>query len=174
MLDIGAQSLLIPMIESAAQARAVLGATRYPPEGFRGVGAALARASRFGAVPDYVTSANGEICLLVQVESRAGLDALDDILAVDGVDGVFIGPADLAADMGHPGRADAPEVTRAILAALARIRAAGKAAGVLALEPAFADECRAAGANFVGVGIDVTVYAEAIRALAAAASREVV
>ena len=169
VLDIGALSLLIPMIESGEQARAVLGATRYPPEGFRGVGAALARASGFGAVPDYVTTANEAICLMVQVESRAGIDALDDILAVEGIDGVFIGPADLAADMGHTGQADAPEVKRTILETLERIERADKAAGVLAIDPAFARECRGAGARFVGVGIDVTVYAEAIRALAARA-----
>lgn len=102
-LDIGAQNLLIPMIESAEQAERCLRAAHYPPAGFRGVGSALARASKFGSIPDYLTTANDEILVLLQVESRRGLDALDDILAVDGVDGVFIGPSDLAADMGYPG-----------------------------------------------------------------------
>ncbi len=165
-LDIGAQSLLIPMIDNADQARAALAATRYPPAGIRGVGAALARASRYSGIPDYLGSANEQICLLVQVESRAGIEALDDILAVEGLDGVFIGPSDLAADMGHLGDPDHPDVVRTILDALRRIRAAGKAAGVLALDPAFATACREAGANFVGIGIDVTLLAGALRRLA--------
>ena len=162
-LDIGAQSLLIPMIDSAEQARAALAATRYPPQGIRGVGAALARASRYNAVPDYLTTANHEICLLVQVESRAGLEALDEILAIDDLDGVFIGPSDLAADMGHLGAPGHPEVEAAVLDALARIRAAGKVAGVLALDPAFAERCRRAGAGFLGIGIDVLLLVEALR-----------
>jgi 4-hydroxy-2-oxoheptanedioate aldolase len=166
MLDAGAQSLLIPMIESAAQAEHCLQATRYPPQGFRGVGAGLARASRFSAIPDYLTTANDQICLILQVESRAGLAALDGILAVEGVDGVFIGPSDLAADMGQLGNAAHPEVRAAILDALRRISASGKAAGVLATEDGFIAECKAAGARFLGVGIDVTAFAGALRALA--------
>ncbi len=166
-LDIGAQSLLIPMVESADEADLILRATRYPPQGFRGVGASMARASRFSAVADYLTTANDQICLILQVESRAGLAAMDAMLAMDGVDGVFIGPSDLAADMGHLGNAAHPDVRAAVLTALRRIRAAGKAAGVLATDPTFAADCRAAGANFIGIGIDVLVYAGAMRALAA-------
>lgn len=165
-LDIGAQSLLIPMIESAAQAERALRATRYPPQGFRGVGSSLARASRFAAIPDYLTTANDQICLIVQVESRAGLAALDDILAIEGIDGVFIGPADLAADMGHLGNAAHPEVRAAVLGAIGRIAASGRAAGVLAVEDGFIADCLQAGARFVGVGIDVTAFAGAMRALA--------
>ena len=165
-LDIGAQSLLIPMIESADQAERALRATRYPPQGFRGVGAGLARASHFGGIPDYLTTANAEICLVLQIESRKGLAALDACLAIDGIDGFFIGPSDLAADMGYLGQAGAPEVKAAVLDALARIRKAGKTAGVLASDPGFAAECRQAGANFIGVGIDVTLYANALRQLA--------
>lgn len=165
-LDIGAQSLLIPMISSAAQARVALEATRYPPEGFRGVGSALARASRFGETADYLTTANSQILLMVQVESPKGLAALDEILAVEGVDGVFIGPSDLAADMGHPGKPAATEVKAAVLDALTRIRGAGCSAGVLSTDPGYIESCRDAGANFVGIGIDVTAYATAIRALA--------
>ena len=129
-LDIGAQTILVPMVESGAQAALLARAMRYPPEGLRGVGAALARASRFSGIADYVNKADAEVCLLVQVENRAGLAALDDILAVEGVDGVFIGPADLSADMGYRGQANAPEVTEAITGAIQRIRAAGKAAGM--------------------------------------------
>lgn len=163
-LDIGAQTLLIPMVESAAQAEQVFRATRYAPLGFRGVGSALARASKFAAIPDYLTTADGEICVLAQVESRAGLEALDEILDVDGIDGVFIGPSDLAADMGHIGKPAKPEVKTAVLDALKHIRAAGKIAGVLSMDPQYIAECREAGANFLGVGIDVTLFAGAMRA----------
>lgn len=162
-LDIGAQSLLIPMVESAAQAETLVRATRYAPAGMRGVGAALARASRFSEIPDYIATADAQIWLGVQVETRAGLAALDDILGVAGVDGVFIGPADLAADMGHGRDSGAPEVVAAIRDAIRRIAAAGKAPGILTTDPAFAATCLADGARFVATCIDVTTYARAIR-----------
>ena len=132
-----------------------------------GVGAALARASRFSGVEDYVNKDDAEVCLLLQVENKAGLAALDDILAVEGVDGVFIGPADLSADMGFRGRADAPEVLEAIADAIRRIRAAGKAAGILTSNERQAREWMAMGVNFCAVGIDVLVLANGLRALAA-------
>ena len=166
-LDIGAQTLLIPMVESASQAERIYRATRYPPLGFRGVGSALARASKFAAIPDYLTTADDQICVLAQVESRAGLEALDGILAIDGIDGVFIGPSDLAADMGHIGKPAEPAVKDAVIVALKRIRAAGRIAGVLSMDPAYVADCRSAGANFLGVGIDVTLFAGAMRAHAA-------
>lgn len=167
VLDIGAQTVLVPMVESGAQAALLARAMRYPPEGMRGVGAALARASRFSSVTDYTERADAEVCLLVQVENRAGLAALDDILAIEGIDGVFIGPADLAADTGYRNRPDAPELRAMIADAIGRIRAAGKAAGILSTDPAYARECLAMGATFVAVGIDVLVYANAMKALAA-------
>lgn len=166
MLDIGAQSLVIPMVDNAAQAERIVRAALYPPQGTRGVGSALARASNFSGIPDYLTTANAQICLILQVESMAGLAALDDIAAVEGVDGIFIGPADLAADMGFPGNPKAPEVHSAIMDALRRIRAKGLTAGVLATDPEFITDCKEAGANFVGVGIDVTLFAGAMRKLA--------
>lgn len=166
VLDAGAQSLLIPMIETAEQAERAVRATRYPPQGVRGVGSSLARASRFSAVPDYLTTANDQICLILQVESQAGLAALDDILAIPGVDCVFIGPSDLAADMGHLGNASHPEVRAAVFGALTRIAASGKAAGVLSTEDVFIADCVKAGARFVGVGIDVLAYVGALRARA--------
>lgn len=166
-LDIGAQSLLIPMVDSAEQAAHLVRATRYPPQGFRGVGSSLARASGFASIPDYLITANDQICLMVQVESRAGLAALDSILALDGVDGVFIGPSDLAADMGHLGNTAHPEVRATVFDALRRIRAAGKIAGVLALEDEFIHACKEAGANFVAVGVDVLSFVGALRALSA-------
>jgi 4-hydroxy-2-oxoheptanedioate aldolase len=166
ILDAGAQSLLIPMIESADQARRAVAATRYPPDGIRGVGSSLARASRFSGVPDYLRTANDQICLMLQIESRAGLAALDEILPIPGIDCVFIGPADLAADMGHLGNAAHPDVRGAIMDAIQRIAASGKAAGVLSTEDAFLKDCVAAGVRFVGVGIDVLLFVEAMRARA--------
>ncbi len=166
-LDIGAQSLLIPMVESAEQARALVAATRYPPEGIRGSGAALGRASRFSAIPDYKATANDQICLIVQIESRAGLAAIEEICAVDGVDGAFIGPSDLAMDMGHHGDSQAPEVQAAMQDALARIKASGKAPGILANDHASALRYRDWGATMLAVGVDVVLFAKAARALRA-------
>lgn len=167
VLDIGVQTVLVPMVESGAQARALARAMRYPPAGTRGVGAALARASRFSGIPDYVAGADEQVCLLVQVENRAGLAALADILAVEGVDGVFIGPADLAADMGFATAPDAPELRLAIADAVRQIRAAGKPAGILATDEAYARDCLDMGVTFLAAGIDVLVLAQGMRALAA-------
>jgi len=166
-LDIGAQTLLIPMVESAAEAETFVRAMHYPPRGMRGVGAALARASAFGTIRDYLRTAGDEVCLLVQIESRKGLAALDEIAAVDGVDGVFIGPADLAADMGHLGNPTAVAVQEAVTGAIARVRALGKAGGVLTSDHDFARRCLAAGATFVAVGSDVGLFAGALAATAA-------
>ncbi|EAV42264.1 HpcH/HpaI aldolase [Stappia aggregata IAM 12614] len=165
-LDAGAQTLLVPMVESKAQAEDLVSAVRYPPVGVRGVGSALARASHFSAISDYLTTADSEICLLVQVENRAGLVELDAILSVEGVDGVFIGPSDLAADMGHLGDPMHPEVVAVILDALKRIKAAGKAPGILTTNFDFARACLELGATFVATSIDVTLYAAAIRGAA--------
>lgn len=166
-LDIGAQTLLIPMVESAEQARDLVRAMRYPPEGIRGSGAALARASRFAAIPDYIRTANDQMCLLVQVETVKGIAALDAILALEGVDGVFIGPSDLAADMGHRGDSAHPEVRAVIKDTLGRIKASDKAAGILALDHETAVTYRDWGAQFLAVGIDVVLLARAARDLAA-------
>ena len=129
-LDTGAQNLLIPMVGSADQAQRAYRGTRYPPKGVRGVGSSLARASRFSSIPDYLTTANDQICLILQIESVAGLDNLDAILAVKGVDALFISPSDLAADMGYLDQPNHPNVKAAVLDAIARIRAAGRSAGV--------------------------------------------
>lgn len=163
LLDVGAQTLLIPMVESAEQARQLVRDVTYPPQGVRGVGASLARASRFGEIKDYVTTARDEICLLIQIENRAGMAALDEILTVDGIDGVFIGPADLAADMGYLGQSDVPEVQELILNSIRKIAAAGKAAGILTLDPGQQRACVDAGATFVATDIDVTAFARSIR-----------
>lgn len=166
-LDIGAQSLLIPMVDTAEQAEAIVRAMRYPPEGVRGSGATLARASDFGAIPDYIATANDQICLVVQIESRKALDNLDAICAVDGVDAAFIGPSDLANDMGYRGDATAPEVMNAMQDALSRIKFSGKAPGILAVDHDTALLYRDWGGQMLAVGIDVLLFARAARALAA-------
>lgn len=170
LLDAGAQSLLIPMVESAQQARDLVSAVTYPPRGVRGVGSALARASDFAAIGDYLTTARDEICLLAQVENLKGMNQLDEILAVEGLDGVFIGPSDLAADMGFIGKAGQAEVKQAVLDAMQRIVAAGKAAGILTLDDELQQQCRALGASFIATEIDVTLFARNMRGAAASAS----
>lgn len=155
ILDLGVQTILVPMIETAEQAATMARAMLYPPHGVRGVGAALARASNFGTTPAYLATANAQTCLLLQIESRAGLDALEPIAATDGVDGVFIGPADLAADMGYLGNPAASEVQAALESAIARILACGKAAGILTSDRALAQRYLDLGATFVAVGSDV-------------------
>jgi 4-hydroxy-2-oxoheptanedioate aldolase len=167
VLDAGAQTVLVPMVESAEEARKLVRDVTYPPHGDRGVGYALTRASKFSIIADYGTTADAQICLLLQVENLRGLAALDEILAVDGVHGVFIGPADLAADMGHMGNAAHPDVQHAIMDALARIRAAGKAPGILSTDDGMTNDAIAAGAQFVAVGADVLLLGQAARALSA-------
>lgn len=166
MLDIGAQTLLVPMVDTPQQAAAMVAATRYPPQGVRGVGAAVARASRWAARADYLEVANDEVCLLVQAETTTALAHLAAICAVDGVDGVFIGPADLAASMGYRGRPDHPTVQAAIEQAIRTIVASGKAAGTLTGDLGLARRYLELGASFVAVGIDVTLLARATRQLA--------
>lgn len=166
LLDAGAQTLMVPMVESAAEAAKLVSAMRYPPVGIRGVGTALARAARWNGVPDYLAHADREMCLLVQIESTRALAALDDILGVDGVDGVFIGPADLAASMGHLGNPAHPEVQAAIEAALRKIVASGKAAGALATDTETAARYQAIGACFLQVGVDTLLLRNAAVSLA--------
>lgn len=166
LLDIGAQTLLVPMVESAEQARQLVRAMRYPPHGVRGVGSALARASRWNSLPGYLDQADEQMCLLVQVENREGLANLDAICAVEGVDGVFIGPADLSADMGHRGDPGHPEVQAAIDDAIVRIGRAGKAAGILSADEALVRRYIELGAAFVAVGVDTTVLMRGLQTLA--------
>lgn len=161
ILDLGVQTLLIPMIESAEHAAQMVKAMHYPPMGLRGVGASVARAADFGRITDYIATANDQTCLILQIESRAGLAALPQILKLEGVDGVFIGPADLAADMGHPGNAAAPQVQAAIDKALADIIAGGKAAGILTFDTQAAQRYQAAGVTFLGIGGDVATLVKA-------------
>jgi 4-hydroxy-2-oxoheptanedioate aldolase len=142
-------------------------AVRYPPLGVRGVGSALARSSRWNRVPGYLANASSTISLFVQVESRAAVDRVAEIVAVDGVDGILVGPADLAASMGYLGQQDHPEVVDAVLHSIRAAVDAGKPCGVNAFDPAAADRYLAAGAAFVLVGADVALLARASEALAA-------
>ncbi|BBX27016.1 4-hydroxy-2-oxoheptanedioate aldolase [Mycolicibacterium alvei] len=159
LLDIGAQNIIVPMIDDPGEARATVAATRYPPAGIRGVGSALARASRWNRISDYLATADASVSLTVQVETVAALDRLGDIADVDGVDAVFIGPADLAASMGRLGEPEHPEVVGTIESALATIVAHGKSAGVNAFNETIARRYVAAGASFVLVGADVALLA---------------
>ena len=158
-LDIGVQTLLVPMIDTAEQAAQVVAATRYAPVGVRGMGSALARASRWQAHTRYVHEADEQVCVLVQAESVTAMQNIDAIAATPGVDGVFIGPADLSASMGHRGNAGHPEVQAAIHDGVKRIRAAGKAVGILATAEAGARQWLAAGVQFVAVGADSMLLA---------------
>lgn len=166
-LDIGAQTLLIPMVDTAEQAAQLAQAMRYPPEGIRGMGSALARASRWQAHPNYIHEANAQACLLVQAETVEAMKNLDAIASTPGVDGVFIGPADLSASMGFPGQPNHPDVQAAIADGIARILAAGKAPGILATTEEQARKWLAAGALFVAVGVDTAVLTSAAKALLA-------
>ena len=165
-LDVGAQSLLIPYVSSADEARSAVSYTRYPPAGVRGV-AGTTRATRFGRVKDYAKRAHEEICVLVQVETQAAVDNIEAICAVDGVDGVFIGPADLHASLGHTGEIANPKVKPLIDDAIRRIRKNGKAPGILTPSEEDARRWLDCGALFVAVGADVGILARGADALAA-------
>ncbi len=167
VLDAGAQTVLVPIVESAEQTRELVRACRYPPHGVRGVGATAARATMFGTAGEYIQTADQQVCLLVQVENRAGIAALDEILQVDGVDGVFIGPADLSTDMGFQGNSAAPEVRAVVADAISRIKAAGKAPGILGTTEEATQAYLDMGAQFLAVGIDVMVLAKNARSLSA-------
>ena len=164
-LDMGVQTLLVPMVDTPEQARKLVQACRYPPEGYRGM--AGARASRWGRYPNYAREANAQVCLLVQAETRLALANLDAIANTDGVDGVFIGPADLSASMGHVGNAGHPEVQAAIEDAIGRILRAGKAPGILTPDTMLAQHYIDLGARFVAVGLDTLLLVRGMQALVA-------
>lgn len=165
-LDIGAQTVLVPMTDTPEKARQMVQAMRYAPDGIRGMGAALARASRWNRIEDYVNRANAEMCLLVQAETTLAIQNLPAIAAVEGVDGVFFGPADLSASMGYRGQPNHPDVQRAIVEGIHTVRAAGKAAGVLMANPQIAQTYLDSGAQFVAVGVDTSLLVQAASALA--------
>lgn len=165
LLDIGVQALLVPYIQTAEEARNAVSYTRYPPQGVRGY-AGAPRASNFGRVKDYAHCSAEEICVLLQVETIEGLKNLEEISNVEGVDGVFIGPGDLSAALGHLGNPKHPEVLKVIDSAIARIRACGKAAGILTGDEALAKHYVAQGCLFVAIGADQNVLRDSAQALA--------
>ncbi len=167
LCDIGAQSFIVPMIDTPEQAAAVVSAVKYPPEGRRGLGTSMARAARWNTVPGYLDKANAEMCMIVQAETVTAIDNLDAIANTDGVDGVFIGPSDLSASMGHGGNPSHPEVIDAVGKSLETIRAAGKHAGLLCLDETQVAHFEDRGANFIGVGVDTLIIGNAARELAA-------
>ena len=164
LLDAGFYNFLFPFVQTADDARRAVAATRYPPDGVRGVSVSQ-RSNRFGTVADYFRDVNAQICVLVQIESRAGLAAAADIAAVDGVDGIFVGPSDLAAAFGHIGKPDHPSVQEAIAEIFAKANAAGKPSGILAPVEADARRYLAMGATFVAVGSDLGVFRNATQQL---------
>jgi len=164
LLDAGFYNFLVPFVQTADDARGAVAATRYPPEGIRGVSVSQ-RSNRFGTVADYFRDINSQICVLVQIESRAGLAAAGEIAAVDGVDGIFVGPSDLAAAFGHLGKPDHPSVQEAIAEIFSKAKAAGKPSGILAPVETDARRYLSMGASFVAVGSDLGVFRNATQQL---------
>lgn len=167
LLETGVQTLLVPMVETAEEAENLVRAMKYPPEGIRGVGSALARASRWGRVEDYMERANDEMCLLIQVETKKGINNLDEILAVDGIDGIFFGAADLAASYDLPGKTNHPMIVDIILESLKRCKNQSLAGGVLCADKQLNQRFINAGAHFVAVGVDALLLANATSHLCA-------
>lgn len=165
VLDTGTQSILVPFVQTPEEARQAVSAAKYPPQGIRGA-AGSSRASRYGRVSGYLTKANDEICVLVQIETGEALARIDEIAAVEGVDGVFIGPNDLSASMGHLGDMGHPEVQAAIELAVTKLKAVGKPAGILTSNEEEAKRFIDWGYTFVAVGSDVGILARGADALA--------
>ena len=164
VLDMGAQTVMVPYVHTADEAAGMVRAMRYAPRGIRGV-SGMSRATRYGQVKDYTRTADQELCLIVQIETAEAVARIAEIAAVDGVDALFIGPADLAASMGHPGNMGHPEVVAMIERAIKAIVAAGKPAGILVLDQVFAKTCMDWGTTFTAVGIDMSILAGGVRTL---------
>ena len=164
LLDGGFYNFLIPFIESAEEAKRAVAATRYPPQGTRGVSVSQ-RSNKFGSVKDYFTGINDQLCVMVQIESRKGVEAVAEIAKTDGIDGIFVGPSDLAAGFGHLGNANHPEVQAAMAQIIAAAKAAGKPIGILAPVEADARRYMEQGVTFVAVGSDLGVFRSGTQAL---------
>jgi len=167
VLDLGAQSILLPYVQTAEEAQRAVQSVRYPPKGIRGVSGG-SRASQYGRVKDYLQRADAEVCLIVQLETRAALEQLEAIAAIEGVDGIFIGPSDLAASLGHLGDPQHPDVQAALRDAATRLGRVGKASGILTLVEADARRYIEWGYRFVAVGVDTSLLARSADALAKA------
>ncbi|RBP83443.1 2-dehydro-3-deoxyglucarate aldolase [Marinomonas rhizomae] len=163
LLDIGVQTLMIPMVETAEQAKELVSAMHYPPKGIRGVGGGLARATRWDAIDNYLNIAGDELCLIVQIESSLGVKNAEEIANVDGVDAVFIGPADLSIGLGHPGNPYHGDVQSSISSVIDATLSAGKACGILAPVEADARKYMQMGCSFVAVGIDISLMRSAAK-----------
>jgi 4-hydroxy-2-oxoheptanedioate aldolase len=164
VLDLGAQTIMIPYVETVDQAQAAVDAMRYGPRGVRGM-AGMVRATRYGQIKDYINTVEDELCLIVQVETAKGMDAIEDIAALDGVDAVFIGPADLSASMGYPGQFDHPEVRAVIETAFQKLEELGVPGGFMDLNPESAKYWIEKGCKFTAVGVDLTLLASAVKGL---------
>ena len=164
VLDLGAQTILVPQVQTPEEAELAVKRALYPPVGIRGV-AGVTRASHYGLVKDYLQTANEQICVLVQVETGAALARLDEIAQVKGVGGVFIGPADLAASLGHPGNPNHPDVRSAIEGAIVRLKELGVPSGILTLDPTFAKRCIELGTTFTAVGVVLSLMLASAKAL---------
>jgi len=164
LLDAGFYNFLVPFVESVEEAQKAVAATRYPPQGMRGVSVSQ-RSNRYGTVPDYFQGANDQMCVMVQIEGAAGVAAAPQIAALKGIDCLFVGPSDLAAGMGHLGNANHPDVQAAIASVFAAAKAAGKPSGILAPVEADARRYMAMGATFVAVGSDLGVFRAGTQAL---------
>lgn len=170
LCDIGVQTFLVPMINDARQAEEIVSAVQYPAPkgtqgGTRGLGTSMARAARWNMTPDYFARANEDMCVILQIETKAGLKNLKKIAKVDGVDAIFIGPSDLGAALGYPGQPGHPEVVKTVTQAIEDVRACGKPAGVLAVTSELVEIYKEAGASFVGVGSDCGVLAKGVQRL---------
>lgn len=161
LLDIGAHTLMVPMVDTPDQARRIVAAMRYAPAGIRGMASGVVRASRWGAIPDYVENTDQTLCLIAQIESPEGVRNAQAIAEIDGVDAVFIGPMDLSTSMGHLGDHHHPDVQAAIAQAAQAVRKAGKGLGILAPDPTDADHFAAAGYDFIATGLDVLLLRSA-------------
>lgn len=166
LLDLGAQSLIIPYVQTEAEAEAAVRATRYPPDGIRGV-STMTRANRFGRIENYQTRASTEICVVVQIETQPGLDNLETIAAVPGIDGLFIGPADLAASLGYGPNQTHPDMRATVIKTIDRIHAAGKPAGLLTGDAELRRMALEAGVDFLALGVDAAILTQGAEALLA-------
>jgi 4-hydroxy-2-oxoheptanedioate aldolase len=164
LLDGGAESLVVPYVQTEAEARAAVAATRYPPAGVRGVAGAN-RTSAYGRVKDYLRRAQDEIAIVVQIETRMAMDNLEAIVGVEGIDGILIGPGDLAASLGHLGDPGHPEVREAIAEIARRTLAAGSAPGMFCMGEVEVEQALGMGFRFISMGIDIALMRNAADAL---------
>ncbi|MGH1464540.1 MAG: HpcH/HpaI aldolase family protein [Cognatishimia sp.] len=162
-LDLGIQTLLIPYVQNESEAKAAIAATRYPPEGVRGV-SGLTRATRFGAIANYAQKVNEELCVILQVETLEAVSRIEAIATTKGVDAVFIGPADLAASMGYAGNPNHPEVADLVRSLITRLKELNVPSGILTTNPDFAQECKGLGVNFIASAVDAGLLSAALKA----------